>query len=250
MSDLKGKIALVTGGSRGIGAAIVKSFVKNGAQVAFTYVSAGSAEKAQALVTEIEQGGGKALAIQADSGVIADVKDAIEKTAAHFGGLDILVNNAALWIMGPIENAEEMADQYAQQMDVNVRSIPTAVRAASKLMKDGGRIIIIGSVAGAFNGTANLTEYGATKAAAAAFGRGYAWDLGGRNITVNTIQPGPIDTDMNPANGEWADAMKAKTALGRYGNADEIAAVASFLAGPEASYVTGAVINVDGGYLA
>lgn len=117
-------------------------------------------------------------------------------------------------------------------------------------MKDGGRIIIIGSVAGAFNGTVGLTEYSATKAAAAAFGRGYARDLGGRNITVNTIQPGPVNTDMNPVNAEWSEGMKKKTAVGRYGHADEIASVASFIAELESSYVTGAVINVDGGYLA
>jgi 3-oxoacyl-[acyl-carrier protein] reductase len=250
MSKLKGKIALVTGGSRGIGAAIIRKLAEDGADVAFTYVSEGSAAKANEIVAALEKKGTKALAIKADSGNVTEIINAVNQTVAHFGKLDILVNNAAIWIIGSLDQAEEMADQYTKQLDVNVRAIPAAIRAAAKVMPDGGRIIIIGSVAGAFQGTPNLTEYGATKAAAAAYGRGYAWDLGSRNITVNTVQPGPIDTDMNPATSEFAAVMKSKTALGRYGSADEVAALVGFLAGPDASYITGAVINVDGGYLA
>jgi len=143
-----------------------------------------------------------------------------------------------------------MEEQYNRQIDINIRAIPTLIKTAAKVMEDDGRIIIIGSGAGTLNSSPNLTEYAATKAAAASYGRGYAWDLGQRGITVNTVQPGPIDTDMNPAEGEFADVMKSKTALKRYGTADEIAAVVGFLVGSEASYITGASINVDGGYLA
>jgi 3-oxoacyl-[acyl-carrier protein] reductase len=248
MSTLKGKVALVTGGSRGIGAAIVRKLAQEGANVAFTYIS--SAEKANAIVTDLEKSGSKALAIQADSGNPIAVADAVNQTVSVFGKLDILVNNAGVFVMGPLDQADELADQYNRQVDINVHAIPAVVRAASKVMNDGGRIIIIGSVASAISGTPTLTEYSATKAAAAAYGRGYAWDLGHRNITVNTVQPGPIDTDMNPAEGAFAEVMTAKTALKRYGTSEEVAALVSFLAGPEASYITGASINIDGGYLA
>ncbi|SEW46798.1 3-oxoacyl-[acyl-carrier protein] reductase [Chitinophaga sp. YR573] len=248
MSTLNGKVALVTGGSRGIGAAIVKKLAQEGANVAFTYIS--SADKANALVTEVEKNGTKALAIKADNADPKAITDAVNKTVSTFGKLDILVNNAAVFIAGTLDQADDMADQYNRQSDINIRAIPAAIRAASKVISDGGRIIIIGSVVASAVGFPTLTEYGATKAAAGAYGRGYAWDLGHRNITVNTVQPGPINTDMNPDEGEFADLLKAKTALKRYGTAEEVAGVVSFLAGPDAGYITGASINVDGGILA
>lgn len=248
MSTLNGKVALVTGGSRGIGAAIVKKLAAEGANVAFTYIS--SADKASALVAEVEKNGTKVIAIKADNADPKAINDAVNNTVSAFGKLDILVNNAAVFIAGTLDQADEMADQYNRQSDINIRAIPAAVRAASKVISDGGRIIIIGSVVASAVGLPTLTEYAATKAAAGAYGRGYAWDLGHRNITVNTVHPGPINTDMNPDEGEFADILKAKTALKRYGTAEEVAGVVSFLAGPDAGYITGASINVDGGILA
>lgn len=245
MSLLRGKIALVTGGSRGIGAAIVSRLSSEGATVAFTYIS--SPEKAQAIVEELAQNGNKALAIKADSGSPKEIADAVKQTFEHFGGLDILVNNAGIIVMGPIEKADETAEQYDRQIDVNVRGIAAAIREAAKYMKAGGRIITVSSAAANFLGLATMTDYAASKAAASAYSRGYAWDLGAKGITVNTVQPGPVDTDMNPDNGEFADFLRSQIALGRYGKAHEIASLVNFLAGPESSFITGSIITIDGG---
>ncbi|WP_158798254.1 SDR family NAD(P)-dependent oxidoreductase [Pedobacter sp. L105] len=247
MSKLIGKAALVTGGSRGIGAGIVKKLAAEGADVAFTYVSESSAEKADAIVAELVKNGTKALAIYADSGNPKSIAAAVKKAADSFGKLDILVSNAGIIVLGPIEQADELEEQYDRQLDINVRAIPAAVRAASKIMGDGGRIVIIGSTSGSSVGSPTATDYGATKAAAAAYARGYAWDLGAKGITVNVIQPGPVATDMNPDEGPLADYFKSKNALKRYGTVEEIAALVNFLVSAEAGFITGATINIDGG---
>ncbi len=248
MSSLEGKVALVTGGSRGIGAAIVRKLAKEGANVAFTYVY--SAEKANAIASSLREEGYKVLAIQADSAIHEAVENAVVRTVEYFGQLDILISNAGIIIIGPVDQANEISDQYDRQVQINMRAIPSVIRAAAKFMKDHGRIIIIGSVSGTSVGTPTLTEYGATKAAAAAYGRGYAWDLGSRSITVNTVQPGPIATDMNPDEGALADFLRSKNALKRYGTVEEVAALVAFLAGPDAGFITGTSINIDGGLLA
>lgn len=245
MSTLKGKIALVTGGSRGIGAAIVNKLGSEGASVAFTYIS--SPDKAKSIVVELEKNGGKGLAIKADSGNPKAVAAAVKQTFEHFGKLDILVNNAGIIVMAPIDQADEFADQYDRQIDINVRGVAAAIREAAKYMTEGGRIITISSAAANYLGTGNMTDYAATKAAASAYSRGYAWDLGPRGITVNTVQPGPVDTDMNPDAGEFADFLRSKIALGRYGKATEIAALVNFLASPDSSFITGAIFTIDGG---
>ena len=248
MSTLNGKIALVTGGSRGIGAATVNKLASEGATVAFTYVN--SPERASALVREIEKNGGTALAIKADSGNSGEIAAAVKYTAEYYGKLDILVNNAALFITGAIEQADENAAQYDKQIDVNIRGVAAGIREAAKYMTDGGRIITISSAVSNHLGTAYLTDYAATKAAASAYSRGYAWDLGARGITVNTIQPGPVDTEMNPDSGDFADSYRKKIALGRYGKATEIASLVAFIAGPDSGFITGSTLTIDGGLTA
>jgi 3-oxoacyl-[acyl-carrier protein] reductase len=245
MTRLTQKRALVTGGSRGIGAAIVKRLASEGADVAFTYVN--SAEKAQALVAEIEQTGRKAYAIKADSADTSEVKTAVDQAAKQLGGLDILVNNAGVFVLGNVD-AEHNAEETDRQFAINVAGVAAAVRAATAHIGEGGRIISIGSVVGDGAPWPGIGDYAATKAAVAAYTRGWAKDLGGKNITVNTIQPGPIDTDMNPADGPLRDMVLPTIPLGRYGKAEEIAAAVAFLASPDASFITGATLNVDGGF--
>ncbi len=243
MSHLSNKVALVTGGSRGIGAAIAKRLAADGASIAITYAK--DATSAAAVVKAIEGSGGKAIAIQADSADTAAAKDAVEKTVAAFGHLDILVNNAGTAIPKPFE--ETPLDEIDHILDLNVRGVMIATQAALKHMKSGGRIIMIGSCVGEHVIAPGLVAYSATKGAVKMFTQGLAREIGGRGITVNNVQPGPIDTDLNPAGGDWAVSQKAATALNRYGRVEEVAAVVAFIASPESSYVTGANLTVDGG---
>ena len=240
---LEGKFALVTGGSRGIGAAIAKRLASDGAGVAITYAK--DATSASAVVNAIELGGGKAIAIQADSVDAAAIQSAVSQVVATFGSLDILVNNAGTAIPKAFEEAT--LDEFDRVLNINVRGTFIATQAALKHMKNGGRIIMIGSCVGERVMTPGLVAYSATKGAVKMFSQGLSREVGSRNITVNNIQPGPIDTDLNPAAGDWAVPQKAATALNRYGKADEVAALVSFVASPEAAYITGANLTVDGG---
>lgn len=239
------KVAFVTGGSRGIGAAIVKRLAADGARVVFTYVNA--QEKADSLVQEVAAAGGTAIAVRADNVDGKAITEAIEQTVAEQGRLDILVNNAGVFVTGPAGNPDNDLDALDRQIEVNIRAVVHAVRAAAKHLSDGGRIISIGSVNGSRAGFAGMAEYGGSKAAVAGYTRGWAWDLGKRGITVNTIQPGPVDTDMNPDNGDFAAMLKAAMPLNRYGKAEEVASAVAYLASPEAGFITGTTLNVDGG---
>jgi 3-oxoacyl-[acyl-carrier protein] reductase len=243
MSKLAKKVALVTGGSRGIGAAIAKRLAADGASVAITYAKDASA--ASAVVKAIELDGGKAVAIQADAADTEAVKGAIEKTVATFGRLDVLVNNAGTAIPKTFE--ETTLEEMDRVININVRGVFVATQAALKHMKSGGRIITIGSCVGERLMTPGLVPYSATKGAVKMFTQGLSREVGSRGITVNNVQPGPIDTDLNPAAGDWAVPQKAATALGRFGHVNEVAALVAFVAGPESSYITGANLTVDGG---
>jgi 3-oxoacyl-[acyl-carrier protein] reductase len=243
MSKLASKVALVTGGSRGIGAAIAKRLAADGASVAITYAK--DANAASAVVKAIEAGGGKALAIQADAADAKAINAAIEKTVATLGRLDVLVNNAGTAIPKPFE--QTTLDEMDHMINLNFRGVMVATQVGLKHMNDNGRVIMIGSCVGERMMTPGLAAYSATKGAVKMFTQGLAREVGSRGITVNNVQPGPIDTDLNPAAGEWAAPQKANTALKRYGTADEVAALVSFVAGPESSYITGANLTVDGG---
>jgi len=240
---LEGKIALITGGSRGIGAAIAKRLAADGAKVAITYAKA--AEAAASVVKEIERDGGKAIAIQADATDAGAGKAAVEKTVTTFGKLDVLVNNAGTAIPKTFE--ETTLEEMDRVLDINVRGVFIATQAALKHMKSGGRIIMIGSSLGERVLVPGLVPYSATKGAVKIFTQALAREVANRNITVNNVQPGPIDTELNPATSEWAVPQKAATALNRFGHVNEIAAMVAFVAGPESSYITGANLTVDGG---
>jgi 3-oxoacyl-[acyl-carrier protein] reductase len=240
---LEGKIALITGGSRGIGAAIAKRLAADGANVAITYTK--GADAAASVVKEIERAGGKAIAIQADAADVESVKAAVEKTIATFGQLDVLVNNAGTAIPKAFE--ETTLEEMDRVLDINIRGVFVATQAALKHMNEGGRIIMIGSAVGERAVAPGLVPYAATKGAVKMFTQALSREVGSRGITVNNVQPGPIDTELNPASGDWAVPQKAATALDRYGRVDEIAAMVAFVAGPESSYITGANLTVDGG---
>ena len=240
---LEGKIALITGGSRGIGAAIAKRLATDGADVAITYTK--GADAAASVVKEIERAGRKAIAIQADAADAEAVKAAVDKTVATLGRLDVLVNNAGTAI--PKKFEETTLEEMDRMIDINIRGAFVATQTALKHMKDGARIIMIGSCVGERMMTPGLVPYSATKGAIKMFSQGLSREVGNRGITVNNIQPGPIDTELNPADGEWAVPQKAATALNRYGSVDDVAALVAFVAGPESSYITGANLTVDGG---
>jgi 3-oxoacyl-[acyl-carrier protein] reductase len=243
MSKLAKKVVLVTGGSRGIGAAIAKRLAADGASVAITYAKDSSA--ASATVKAIEAAGGKALAIQADAADAEAVRSAVEKAVAALGRLDVLVNNAGTAIPKKFEDAT--LEELDRVIDINIRGTFITTQAALKHMNDNGRIIMIGSCVGERMMTPGLASYSATKGAVKMFTQGLSREVGNRGITVNNVQPGPIDTDLNPAAGDWAVPQKAATALDRYGTVDEVAALVSFVASPESSYITGANLTVDGG---
>ena len=243
MANLTNKTALVTGGSRGIGAAIARRLAAEGANVAITYTR--GADAAVSVVKEIERAGGKAMAIQADATDAKAVAAAVETTVATYGPLDVFVNNAGTAIPKPF--LETTLEELDHVIDLNVRGALIATQSALRHMKDGGRIIMIGSCVGERMMTPGLVAYAATKGAIKMFTQGLSREVGARGITVNNIQPGPIDTDLNPASGDWATPQKAMTALNRYGHVEEIAAMVAFVAGPEAAYITGANLTVDGG---
>ena len=243
---LKGKRALVTGASRGIGAAIAKTLAAEGADVAITYER--SAERAAEVVSAIKAQGRKGVAIQADSADVTAVKASIEKTVKELGGLDILVNNAGILRIGELkDNSLEDIDAL---LDVNVRSPIVASKAALAHLTKGGRIITIGSYFADRVPAPVLTVYSASKSAMVAFTKGLARELGPKEITVNLVQPGSIDTDMNPANGPFAETLKQITAAGRFGAVEDIADAVAFLASAKAQYITGSTLTVDGGAIA
>jgi 3-oxoacyl-[acyl-carrier protein] reductase len=246
MAELSGKVALVTGGSRGIGAAIARRLARDGADVALTYASA--AEHARSVAAAIQQSGRRALAIAADSADPQAVIDAVERTVAELGRIDILVNNAGIFPYEPLD--EVSLESFDRTMAIHVRASFVAAQAAARHMHGDGRIINIGSCLGERVGGPNMTVYAASKAALIGLSKGLAQDLGGRGITANVIQPGPVDTDMNPANGPDAEALRQGLALRRYGHVDDIAAMVAMLAGEGGRFVTGAAIAVDGGFSA
>jgi 3-oxoacyl-[acyl-carrier protein] reductase len=246
MSELSGKVALVTGGSRGIGAAIVKRLAREGAHVAFTYAS--RADEASKVAATVQELGLRSLAVQADSAQPEAVVAAVERTVRELGRLDVLVNNAGIAVMAPVEKFS-LAD-FDRTFAINVRSVFVATQAALAHMKDGGRIINIGSCNAERMPFAGGAAYAMSKAALQGLVKGLARDLGPRGITINNVQPGPIDTDMNPAEGAFAESLKKLMAVPRYGTADEIAALVAYLAGPETGFVTGASLMIDGGFTA
>ena len=243
---LENKRALVTGGSRGIGAAIVKRLAQEGAHVALTYVS--KPDQANETVKAAQEFGVRALAIRADSADAEAVIAAVEQTVQELGGIDILVNNAGIAVVAPIDNYR--LEDLDRTLAVNVRAVFVAIQAAVKHMKSGGRIINVGSCNAERIPFTGGAVYAMSKAALVGLVKGLARDLGPRGITINNVQPGPVDTEMNPADTDFAKMSIQFMALPRYGAGDEIAALVAYLASPEASYVTGASLSIDGGYTA
>ncbi|OUJ70582.1 SDR family NAD(P)-dependent oxidoreductase [Hymenobacter crusticola] len=248
MRGLTNKVAFVTGGSRGIGAGIVRALAAEGVQVAFTYVR--GAEPAQALVDELTQTGSHVLALQADTAQPVEVKQAIKAVIAHFGQLDILVNNAGVYVNSPVDEVAPDEAALAHLWQVNVHGTAQTVRAASEHLSAGGRIINIGSGSNIRTPYAGTSDYAASKGALAAYTRGWARDLAPRQITVNIIQPGLIETDMTPTDPATVASLLQPIMLGRFGTAQEVGEVVAFLASAAAGYITGATLNVDGGWSA
>ena len=247
LKKLAGKVALVTGGSRGIGAAIARALADDGADVAISYSA--SADKAKAVVNDLLAKGVRAHAFKADQANPQEVSALVKSVVERFGHLDILVNNAGVFATGQVHDRANNLSELDHLFAVNVGGVASAVRAAAPLMSEGGRIISIGSVVGERSPFPGIGDYSATKAAVLGYTRGWARDFGPRGITVNNVQPGPIDTDMNPAgNGDFSTAQSAATALGRYGKPEEVAAAVAFLASPAAAYITGTTLTVDGGF--
>jgi 3-oxoacyl-[acyl-carrier protein] reductase len=244
MNELKGKRALVTGASRGIGAGIALALADKGADVAITYER--SADRAALLVRTIEGKGRRAFAIQADSADPAAVRRSVQEAVDVLGGLDILVNNAGIARGGPLVDAS--LEDIDAQLNVNVRAAVLASQAAIPHLGKGGRIVTIGSNVAERVPFAGFTVYAMTKSALLSFTRGLARELGPSEVTVNLVQPGPVDTELNPANGELAATVGGFTALGRYGKTEDIGAAVAFLASPAANYITGSALTVDGGF--
>ncbi|CAL1516355.1 3-oxoacyl-ACP reductase family protein [Chitinophaga sp. MM2321] len=244
MKRLENKIALVTGGSRGMGAAIVKRLAAEGAMVAFTYTK--STEKATALVTELKEKGQRALAVAADSADSQAVIAAVDQTIKTFGRIDILVNNAGMAVMKPFD--DYTLEDYDLTMAVNTRAVFVASQAAARHMEKGNSIITIGSSMADRVTAPTGTLYSMSKSALTAFNKGLSRDLGSRGITVNLVQPGPIDTEMNPADGPHAAMQRQGISLGHYGDVEDVASLVAFLASPEGGHITGTAITIDGGY--
>ncbi|NYE61969.1 3-oxoacyl-[acyl-carrier protein] reductase [Duganella sp. 1224] len=240
------KVALVTGGARGIGAAIVQRLARDGAAVAFTYVS--SPDKAKELADAVTASGGKALAIQADSADAAALRAAVEQTVAHFGQLDILVSSAGILHLATVDQFP--LEDFDRMLAVNVRAVFVAVQAALRHMKAGGRIVTIGSISGGRVGYPGAGVYAMTKSAVSTLVRGLALDVAERGITINNVQPGPIETDMNGPDKAHVPHVRASMPVKRLGQPEEVAAMVAYLVGDEASFVTGASLTIDGGYSA
>lgn len=246
MSGLAPKVALVVGGSRGIGAAISRRMSADGAAVAFFYRS--RADEAEALAGDLRIGGAAVLPLRVDVSDPGALVAAIDQVFAHFGRLDILVNVAGTAITGPLEDYPD--DAFDCTFAINVRAPFVAAKKAASLMGEGGRIIMIGSIVADRMPGAGGTLYAASKAALAGMTRGLARDLGARGITANLVQPGPIDTERNPGDGPNAAANRSPLAIPRHGTADEVAGLVAYLASPASGFVTGAVYNIDGGWSA
>lgn len=246
MSELEGKVALVTGGSRGIGAAIARRLAREGAHVVLTYLSA--TDRAKAVVAEIEAEGRRGLAIQADGGDPKAVVGAVERTVDELGRLDVLVNNAGIFPNGPLEDVS--LEEVDRTLAVHVRAVYVASQAAARHMGDGGRIVSIGSCFAERVPYPGVSLYAMSKSALIGLTKGLARDLGERGITATLVHPGSTDTEMNPADGEGAEEERGFIALGHYGSTEDIAATVAHLAGEGGRYVTGASIAVDGGYAA
>ncbi|GAB3921677.1 SDR family NAD(P)-dependent oxidoreductase [Mucilaginibacter myungsuensis] len=246
MKNLTNKVALVTGGSRGIGAAIVERLAADGAKVAFTYTSDSSSEKASAIVAGINAAGGRALAIKADSRYPDEVTGAVSATVKEFGSLDILVSNAGIFIAKDV--SELSLSDYDELMDINVKAVYVATLEAIKHLKAGGRIITIGSNMGDNAIMPKTLLYTMSKSALQGFTRALARDLGPKGISVTLVQPGPTTTDMNPDNTEFSDFLRSRMALPEYGTAQNIAALVAFLAGEESKYITGSFLTADSGF--
>jgi 3-oxoacyl-[acyl-carrier protein] reductase len=243
---LKNKRALITGGSRGIGAAIVQRLAQEGADVAFTY--ANSPDRANQVVLAAQSLGSQALAIQADSADASAIVAAVERTVTELGGIDILVNNAGVLAVGPLDDFK--LEDFDRTFAVNVRAVFVATQAAAKHMSAGGRIINIGSTNAERMPFVGGGVYAMSKSALQGLVQGLSRDLGPRGITINNVQPGPIATEMNPPEGEFAEMLKKHIAVSRYGTVEEVAGMVAYLASPEAGYITGASLMIDGGFSA